>query len=126
MKNYIFVGLGPHAKRIYYPFLEKYRERYDIRIKALIDLDSQYEVIAKYLDQRTLQPEKIVYLPDNEANRLGMALDAKAEREMDYLAQTRKIDGIIISTEPKAHKIYAAWALKNNVNVLMDKPITAP
>ena len=33
---------------------------------------------------------------------------------------------MIISTEPKAHKPYVLWALDRNVDVLMDKPVTAP
>jgi len=57
---------------------------------------------------------------------MGATLDNKAEEALDNIAENEKIDGIIISTEPKAHKIYAEWALKNNINVLMDKPITAP
>lgn len=126
MKNFIFIGLGPHAKRIYYPFLEKHRARYDIRLKLLIELENQKPHAAAFLDHRTLRPEKILYLPDNETNRMGTALDVVAERELDVLVCTETIDGIIISTEPKAHKIYAAWALKRNINILMDKPITAP
>ena len=126
MKNYILVGLGPHAKRIYYSFLEKYRSKYGINLKLLIELDNQSLNVEEYLKERTLQPEKILYIPQNGSNKMGVALDDKAKKELDHLAQKHKIDGIIISTEPKAHKIYAEWALKNNINVLMDKPITTP
>ena len=35
-------------------------------------------------------------------------------------------DKIIISTEPKAHKAYLQWAIDNNVDVLIDKPLTSP
>ncbi len=126
MKNYILVGLGPHAKRIYYPFLEKYQSRYDIRLKLLIELESQSQRVVQYLEQRKLQPERLVYVPNTMSNRLGLKLDKAAKQELDRLARSEKVDGIIISTEPKAHKIYAEWALKNNINVLMDKPITTP
>lgn len=126
MKNFVLVGLGPHAKRIYYPFLEKHRARYAIRLKLLIELESQSRRVAEFLDRRSLRPEKILYLPDSEANRMGAALDEAARKELDGLVGKGAIDGIIISTEPKAHKIYAEWALKRNVDILMDKPITAP
>lgn len=126
MRNYILVGLGPHAKRIYYPFLEKHRSCFDLRLKLLIELDSQSKQVDDFLLQRGLQPEKTLYIADTPANRAGAALDANALRELDALARKEKIDGIIISTEPKAHKIYAEWALKNDINVLMDKPLTAP
>jgi predicted dehydrogenase len=126
MKNYIFVGLGPHAKRIYYPFLEKYHVSHSIRIKLLIELENQVSNVGKFLSNRPLQPEKILYLQVNDNNRKGESLDETAKQMMDLLVQKEKIDGIIISTEPKAHKVYAEWALKNNINVLMDKPLTSP
>src|SRR3989338_5626557 len=126
IKNYIFIGLGPHAKRIYYPFLEKYQAKYNIHLKLLIELENQSQKVAEFLSQRKLQPEKVLYLPNNESNRMGGVLDGIAKKELDLLIKNEKIDGIIISTEPKAHKIYAEWALKNNINVLMDKPITTP
>lgn len=126
MKNIILVGLGPHAKRIYYPFLEKHQARYATRLKLLVELESQRISVAKYLNQRSLQPERILYVPDTSQNRMGVALDDTAEKEMSQLIRRERIDGVIISTEPKAHKVYAEWALKNNINILMDKPITSP
>ena len=126
MKNYILVGLGPHAKRIYYPFLEKYQAGFGIRLKLLIELENQTQKVTEFLRARKLQPEKILYLPDNELNRMGAGLDDFATKELNSLIKTERIDGIIISTEPKAHKIYAEWAIRNNINILMDKPITAP
>lgn len=126
MKNYILIGLGPHAKRIYFPFLEKYQKRYNIRLKLLIELESQSAKVEGFLKERKLYPEKIIYISDNEENRMGLSLDKKVKKELDRLIENNRIDGIIISTEPKAHKIYAKWALKNNISVLMDKPITAP
>jgi predicted dehydrogenase len=36
------------------------------------------------------------------------------------------VHGIIISTEPKAHKPYLLWATERNLDILVDKPITAP
>lgn len=126
MKNIILVGLGPHAKRIYYPFLEKHRATFGIALKLLVELESQSSKTAEFLDQRILRPEKILYLQDNELNRKGFSLDPAARHELNRLVCADKIDGMIISTEPKAHKIYAEWALENGVNILMDKPITAP
>ncbi|MBI3633579.1 MAG: hypothetical protein HY226_04775, partial [Candidatus Vogelbacteria bacterium] len=67
-KNYIFVGLGPHAKRIYYPFLEKHKEAYKICLKLLIELDGQRQNVEKYLTGRTLQPERVLYLAASNQN----------------------------------------------------------
>lgn len=126
MKNYIFVGLGPHAKRIYYPFLEKYKEDFDINIRLLIELDSQMEMVKRYTADRTIVPQETFYIEDSYKNRLGDEIDERLLSRLNEIVSTEKVDGIIISTEPKAHKIYAEWALKNDVNILMDKPITAP
>ena len=35
------------------------------------------------------------------------------------------IDGVIISTEPKAHKVYALWAIKHGWPTFIDKPLSA-
>jgi predicted dehydrogenase len=126
MKNYILVGLGPHAKRIYYPFLEKHQGGCGIKLKLLIELESQSSNVSKFLYGRSLQPENILYIEDKKANKMGDILDGAVKRKLDSIVKTEVVDGIIISTEPKAHKIYAEWALKNNINILMDKPITAP
>jgi hypothetical protein len=126
MKNLILVGLGPHARRIYYPLVEKHHERHDIHLKLVIDLESQRMTIEDYLRAKKIQPEKVLYLKDSNANLSGDRLDETAKKELNRLRATTDVHGIIISTEPKAHKIYAEWALKNGVNVLMDKPITAP
>ncbi len=125
-KQYILVGLGPHAKRIYYPFLEKYQNRYGIKLRLLIELDSQRDNIQGFISSRYLKPEEIFLIEDNAKNRLGRFLDKVLLNKLESIINNEKIDGIIISTEPKSHKIYADWAMKNNINILMDKPITAP
>lgn len=126
MKNYIFVGLGPHARKIYYPFLEKYMDKFEINIPLVIDLEDQKEKILEFIKQKKLKPEKFVFLKNTPSNRLGSSLDSEAKSLMNDLLKNKKVDGIIISTEPKAHKIYIEWATMNNVNILLDKPITAP
>lgn len=125
-KNYILVGLGPHAKRIYYPLLEKHQARYGICLKLLIELEEQRGRVEAYLTTRTLQPERILYLTKPRPGSQPSRLDDVARAGLDALVRSVEIYGMIISTEPQAHKRYAAWALENNVNVLMDKPISAP
>lgn len=121
--NIIFVGLGLHARHYHYNILEKYQKKYDIRVKLLIDLQDQQEIIEKYLETKSLKPEKVVFIPERYRNCSSIPEDLLTELEL--LAGTVKIDGIIISTEPKSHKQYILWALKNDIDVLVDKPITA-
>ena len=126
MKNYIFIGLGPHSRKIYYPYLEKYRKKYNINIPLLIDLQDQKKIINTYLADKKLKPARILYLKPNQNNRLGGELDSLAKKSLNELTNKQKIDGIIITTEPKAHKIYLKWAFENNISVLVDKPLTSP
>ena len=46
--------------------------------------------------------------------------------QLNALSRAGEIDGMILSTEPAAHKPYLLWAIEHNIDVLMDKPITAP
>lgn len=121
-RNIILAGLGPHARRIYFPLLEKYAAAYNIRLLMVIDREAQREAITRYLSGRRLQPERMLFIDDKQpADERPDVLAALRE-----LSQTQHISGIIIATEPRAHKFYALWAILNNVHVLVDKPITAP
>ena len=123
-KNIILVGLGPHARRIYYPLLEKYAGQHAVKLALVVDLADQEDKIRRYLSARTLQPECLFFA--RTENRNGETLDESLLPVLDGIAAKERIDGMIISTEPKAHKPYVLWALERNVDVLMDKPITAP
>lgn len=123
MRSIILAGFGPHARRIYWRFLTKHKEQYGISVPLVIELESQRTIVEDFLSTQELQPKNVVYLPDDA--RMGqlpsMALEA--------LESTYRVDpnaSMIIATEPKAHMPYALWALEHNVDVLMDKPISAP
>jgi len=47
-KNIILVGLGPHARRIYYPLLEKYAGQHAVKLALVVDLADQEDVIRRY------------------------------------------------------------------------------
>ena len=126
MKNYIIIGLGPHAKRIYYPFLEKYGNEYKVSIRLIVDLKSQSQKIKNYVKGRKIKPKEIFLLKDTKKVILGEHIPTTLLKKLNTICEKENIDGVIISTEPKAHKAYALWALSKNLNILMDKPITAP
>lgn len=118
MKNVALVGIGPHAKRIYLPYFKKHR----VNLSLVIDLDSQKDNIRKYLDENGFKNTKIFtvndefkdydHLPNNTSSNLLSVCDVL------------EITHLIISTEAKAHFMYLEFGLKNNFNVLTDKPIT--
>lgn len=118
------IGCGPHANRIYLKLIEKYAKRGEVKPAVLIDLKSQKTKIDNYLKGVNYKFDEIVYLDNNELNS-----EVFSKNTIAVLKKTlnrHKLDGIIISTEPKAHKKYCLWALKNNLYVLVDKPLTSP
>jgi predicted dehydrogenase len=111
----ILIGCGPHARRVYLPATKNIKH---LNIEIVVDIVSQESVVrASLIDF----PETDLYLiepfEDNIPNDLSNYLS-------NYI-QEKGITGVIIATEPLVHKAYADWAIKNGLNILMDKPITA-
>lgn len=120
VKNIALIGLGPHAKRIYYPFLEKISNKKNINIKLIATLDDQEETAKEYLKYKKLQPENIIFL-DKKEN----ISPKKIDQRISSFFSKNEISHAIISTEPKAHKAYLAECIRYKIPVLVDKPITA-
>ena len=118
-KNSIaLIGLGPHAKRIYLNYFKKHR----VNVALLVDLDSKRDEVRHYLDNNNFKSTKIFTLPDNLKDEEH--LPGSIASNLLAVCNTMEITHIIIATEPKAHNMYIEFALKNNINVLTDKPIT--
>jgi len=118
MSNIMLIGLGPHSKRIYMNYFKKH----NIEPKLLIDIESNREIIQKYLTENKFLNTKIWLLPDEYKDNEELP----DQYYNSLLDECRKynITHIISSTEPKAHNMYLLFALKNNINILSDKPIT--
>jgi len=122
-KKLIIIGLGPHAQSFQYKFLENlYSSGISLQVLLLAELSERENNLREYLSNTELQPEEVVLLPQEDRNdqHIHPALLEHLER-IKHLA-----DGMLICTEPKAHKKYILWALQNNIDVLTDKPLTAP
>ena len=118
MKNVALVGIGPHAKRIYLNYFKKHK----INLALVVDLDSQKNSIRKYLDENGFKNTKIFTIDDSYKD--DEHLPENIASNFLAVCKTFEITHLIISTEPKAHFMYLEFALKNNINVLTDKPIT--
>ena len=117
--NMVLVGLGPHAKRIYISLIKKY----NLPLNLVIDLKKNSDSIINYLKEENFNCDTY-FLEDVEAD--NVELTTKVKRDLDILLVKKNIKYAIISTEPKAHFAYAKYFLDKNINILMDKPITAP
>ena len=118
MKNIALIGIGPHAKRIYLHYFKKKK----VNLELVVDLESQKENVKKYLDENSFNKTKIFTLPDKYKD--DEHLPSQISSDLLSVCQTLEITHLIISTEPKAHFMYLEFALKNNMNILTDKPIT--
>jgi len=116
----MLIGLGYHARRIYFPILQELQGRNMIDKIFVVDLKSQKEIIENYLYAKKAKNVKPLFLNKPQNHRLNKT----TEKTMDSIIKKEKIKGVIISTEPLAHMVYAKWAMKNRLSVLMDKPIS--
>ena len=118
MKNVALVGVGAHAKRIYMNFFKKHK----INLALVVELASQKDITKRYLEENGFNTTEIFIIDDSlkDNNYLPIEIFNKLKLKCDEL----QITHLIISTEPKAHFMYLNFALKNNINVLTDKPIT--
>lgn len=119
--NLILIGCGPHAKRIYIPILKKLGNSHKVKISCVVDLISKRPEITIYFQQLNV-PMQFIFLNPNE-QQMDKLLPS-TQKKLNYIVKDLGISGVIIATEPLAHKAYASWALQNGLNILMDKPIT--
>jgi predicted dehydrogenase len=122
MINLLLIGLGPHAKRIYYPIAARDGATHNFRIAHVVELETKRQDIIEYFSSSGFPSCDVTYLTENQKNcqsfKLGVA------PELDKIIKEKNITGVIISTEPTAHVCYAEWALERGLSILMDKPIS--
>ncbi|NML38544.1 Gfo/Idh/MocA family oxidoreductase [Chitinophaga sp. G-6-1-13] len=111
--NVILIGCGPHARRIYLPALRNMKQA---KLALVIDLESEASIVRNAIGD--LETE--LWLIQPFANELPPELKSR----LSTFILEHQVKGVIIATEPLVHKAYAEWALANDLNVLMDKPIT--
>ena len=126
LKNVLLIGVGPHARRIYLPIMKKEGESMGFKIKCIVDLESQKDVIDRYLISNDIVVDECLFLSKANAQIKNNKLSNAVVKTLDKILEKYKIETVFICTEPSTHVAYAIWALKNNLNVLMDKPISAP
>lgn len=120
-KKIALVGLGPHSKRIYYPFLEAItEERDDVSFDLLIDIESKREDVEAFVANRSLKVDTC--LIDDEGQIHPDVISGQAKDAIE----AHGITHVIVGTEPKAHKAYLIYCIENGLPVIVDKPLTAP
>lgn len=122
VKNIIVIGAGLHFRERYYPVLCKAAADSQLRIMLVIDLLPEKERICGFFSGKEVSPEHYLFLQEKYRHYIH-------NNELDDLLpenfEIENIDGVLICTEPKAHKIYALWAIRKGLHVFCDKPLTA-
>lgn len=116
-KNVLLIGVGPHSKRVYIPWLLS--EARKIKLIAAVELIDAKEDVKSYFKTQGITPE-IILTKTFKSDTLPVTL----EKKLTNLVKEKRVDAVIIASEPTAHIQYALWALQNNLHILMDKPIT--
>jgi predicted dehydrogenase len=119
--NLLLIGVGPHARRIYVPALFTFASNFPVRLAAAVDLKRQRDTVDTYLQEQKYEME-MSYLDPFDA---AAGIPNHTRTILDEIVKKFAIKGVVISTEPTAHKAYAEWALGNGLHILMDKPISA-
>lgn len=120
--NLLLIGLGPHAKRIYYPICQLNSDTYNIQLVYAVDLEEKRNDITKYLTGKKDKLTKVYFIQPK--HRTYKRLSSTVKKKLNQIVKLHNVKGVIISTEPRAHIMYARWALKKGISVLMDKPIS--
>jgi len=119
MPNIVLVGIGPHAKRIYIPYLNSL----GLKPALLVDIQSNEARTRDYMQDNGLT--SLAYFV-NDAARNDQTIRTADRAALRALVERLGISHAIIATEPKAHMAYAKLFIELGLNILMDKPISAP
>ena len=118
MINILLIGLGYHSRRIYYPILLELQAKNKIDKISIVDLEKERCTIKSYLKEKEAKNYKLFLLKEPENEKLS----SKTFKILEDASIN--VSGVIISTEPLAHIVYAKWALKKQLHILMDKPVS--
>lgn len=117
-KRFLLVGVGPHAKRIYIPHLKTLEADGRAKLVCAVDVENNAAPITEYRDNN-IPDADLFFVPF-----FSGAMPESVALSLKNLVERLKIDCVIISTEPLAHKSYGLWAIDQGLHVIMDKPIT--
>ena len=124
--NVVIFGLGPNCKNKYLNYCFKLHQQGVINIVAFVDLASEQQRLesdlASYLKENKITQIPLFCIPNNIANSV---FQESCHSFLSNLFQGFVINKAIIATEPKGHLLIALWCLQNNIDVFMDKPISA-
>lgn len=122
MKNFLVVGVGPHARRTHLPALAAGQASGLVGTMCGVDLLGATDVLVPY-DADDGPRSLPVTLIEPFDSRL-QALPDRVRHALDTVVERRSIHAVVVSTEPAYHMVYTRWALERGLSVLLDKPLS--
>ncbi len=108
------VGLGWHARRIHYPWLERAVGEGRARLVAVIERPEALAGVEAWLAGRALRPERL------------LAVGGEVGELFDALRAGPGLDAVLVASEAGAHLPAVLQAAERGIDVLVDKPLCAP
>jgi len=118
----LLIGLGAHAKRIYYRIAQRDGNKYGFRISHIVDRETKRADIGSFLQTQKNKKTPVLYIAG--ADKTNGHLQSDLIEALNNIVHKEKIVGVIIATDPASHVAYARWALSQGLSILMDKPIS--
>ena len=120
----LIIGVGPNADKTYLPAIRSLQTKTPVTLQAVVDITEAQSDVLQRLKSNGFDPDTIRQYYSHGLTASGK-LTAKDVTTLDKLVAEQSINAVIISTEPLSHKAYALWAMRSNLPVLIDKPLTA-
>lgn len=118
----LLIGLGAHAKRIYYKIAQRDGPVYGFMISHVVDVTAKKNDIESFLKKQNDTKTRVLYISDDET--MDGRLEPELIRQLHTIVCENEIRGVIIATDPSVHVAYARWALSEGLSILMDKPVS--
>lgn len=122
MKNVLVIGVGPHARRSHLPTLASGQAAGLIADLHGVDIIGAAGPQTSFLSEEGSRAVPMTLIEPFEPQL--PQLPSNVEHTLDRTVAKRRIDAVIVATEPAYHRVYVHWALDRGLSVLLDKPLS--
>ena len=120
--NLLLIGCGSHAKRVYFPIFKTTERTFGTKIKAVVDLKEKKSDVSSFVTNYFSDVEGIYIDPFDDTFK--HSIPTCLEQRLNKIVSDKKINGVVIATNPLSHMQYALWAQRKGLHILMDKPVS--
>jgi predicted dehydrogenase len=125
VKNVLVIGVGPHTRRTHLPALAAGQDRGLVGTISGVDIRGACASAVDYgADNGAMRHRRVI--PVTLVDRFDptrRVLPRQVRHTLDALVRDRRIDAVVVATEPAVHLAYTRWALERGLSVLLDKPV---